>query len=87
MLHGKTQIILDLAEKKSRKKLSCTPSTSEVFIGYERSNIWILESIIEDIYNIEFASEYSIVETPLVTSSSLIVSKEYESGSSTSRDT
>ena len=69
MVSGKTLKRLDLAKQTSWKSLGCTPSRREACTKCDRSGIWILESMIEDIENIQCVSESSIeIASLLVTS-------------------
>ena len=88
MFSDMTQIGLHIAKKTSWKTLSCVPSIREVCIRCERSGIWMLESMIEDIVHNECVSESTMeMVASLVTYYTLIESREDESISSTSRDT
>ena len=75
MVSGKTLEGLDLAKQASWKSLGYAPSRKEACTRCERSGIWILESMIEDIENTECVSESSIaIAASLVTSFSLTTS-------------
>ena len=76
MMSSMTKIGLDLAKHASKKTLSSTPSRRQVRTKCERSGTWILDSMIEDMDNIEYVRESStmVMEAPLVTYSSLLAS-------------